>query len=479
MIRTFLSFYSIKSPIYIVYMLQQVEYNPRKFLDWVERLYKHRKTLSSVVHRQKLVATPKAMALVVFLYLLVVLVIAGGFVLSNGDLIFVAANLTLLLFSLPFGLILALATVSYVAHILIIKPLERRLVATSREIFRNNKAIKIAVIGSYGKTTMKEMLFRVLEQSKSVAATPGNMNTSVSHARFAKHLTGKEEVLIVEFGEGEPGDVKRMSDTLRPDYAVITGLAPNHLDYYLTLDAVADDLLSIRKYLGKESVFVNHESKLMKPYSKNGVTSFNNSSVLGWKILDAKVSISGTTFSMKNGKRRLSIKTGLLGEHQVAPLAFVAAFADKLGLTKSEIEAGCLSIKPYEHRMQPRNIHGAWLIDDTYNGNLEGLLAGLRLLEELDATRKWYVTPGLVDQGAETERVHRKIGKAIAEANIDIVVLIDNSVRPIIEDSMTKHGFKGELRVEANPLEFYLHIEHIVAAGDVVLLQNDWTDNYN
>ena len=479
MIKTFLSFYTIKAPIILVYMLQQVEYNPIKFLDWVERLYKQNKTLGTVTHRQKLVVTTKAKMLVTFLYVLVVLVVLISLVLSDGKLLFVAANLGILLFSLPFGLILALAIVSFVAHRLIIKPSERRLVGASRRIFGEHKAVKIAVVGSYGKTTMKEMLLSILEQGLNVAATPGNMNTSVSHARFVKLLSGNEEVIVVEFGEGEPGDVKRMSNMLRPDYAVITGLAPNHLDYYSTLNAVADDLLSVKDYLGKDSVFVNAESPLLKQYTKTGVTTFNKSSVLGWRISGARITITSTAFIMKKGKRTLSVKTGLLGEHQIAPVAFAAAIADKLGLTKSQIEAGCLSVKPYEHRMQPRKIHGAWLIDDTYNGNLEGLLAGLNLLNSIDATRKWYVTPGLVDQGIETESVHRKIGKSIAESKIDIVVLMDNSVRYYIEDSMKKYGFKGQLRVEKNPLEFYQNIEHVTAAGDVVLMQNDWTDNYN
>jgi UDP-N-acetylmuramoyl-tripeptide--D-alanyl-D-alanine ligase len=182
---------------------------------------------------------------------------------------------------------------------------------------------------------------------------------------------------------------------------------------------------------------------------------------------------------MKKGKKTLTIKAGLLGRHQVAPVAFGAALSDAMGLSKTQIESGCSHIAPFEHRMQPRHVSGAWIIDDTYNGNLEGLQAGLKLLDELDFKRKWYVTPGLVDQGFETEHVHIELGKAIAETDTDIVVLMENSARPIIEKSMKKHGFKGELRVEEHPLDFYLNIEHVSAAGDIVLMQNDWTDNYN
>jgi UDP-N-acetylmuramoyl-tripeptide--D-alanyl-D-alanine ligase len=181
---------------------------------------------------------------------------------------------------------------------------------------------------------------------------------------------------------------------------------------------------------------------------------------------------------MKKGKSTLLIKTGLLGRHQVAPVALGVALAHELGLSKKQIEAGCAKVKPFEHRMQSRNLQDACIIDDTYNGNIEGLTAGLKLLGELDFKRKMYVTPGLVDQGEETERVHTKLGETIAAINPDIVVLMENSARPIIEKAMEKKKFKGELRIEKKPLEFYLNIEHQLAAGDLLLMQNDWTDNY-
>ena len=129
--------------------------------------------------------------------------------------------------------------------------------------------------------------------------------------------------------------------------------------------------------------------------------------------------------------------------------------------------------------MQPRSIRGAWILDDSYNGNIDGMQAGLKLLQELPGKRKIYVTPGLVDQGEETQHVHEELGRAIAEANPDRVVLMHNSAIAAIEKGLKIGNFKGELQVEHYPLDFYLNIEHFVAAGDVIMLQNDWTDNYN
>jgi UDP-N-acetylmuramyl pentapeptide synthase len=477
--KTFLSLYSYKFPLYFVYMLQQVEYEPLKFLDWVERLFKENKSLASVMHRKSLVYTSKAKALILLSYIIAVSVVSSVTVLAVSEVVIATPIMIFMAaLSIPFIVLLTLAFVSWFAYVFLVRPSQAKLISRSQAIFKAHQAVKIAVIGSYGKTTMKELLLTILSKGKKTVATPGNMNTAFSQARFALKLAGDEEVIIVEFGEGQPGDVMSMTTTIQPNHAVVTGLAPNHLDHYPSLDAVAADLLSVDKNK-KTDTFITAESAMLQKYVKKGMKQFSAKEVMGWKISDILVSVAETKFTMKKGKKELHIATGLLGRHQVAPIAYGAALADKLGLSKEQIEKGCAEVKPFEHRMQPRYVHGAWLIDDTYNGNLEGLQAGLQLLDELDFKRRWYVTPGLVDQGSETERVHLELGKSIAKANPDIVVLMDNSARPIIEKAMKKHKFTGELRIEPNPLDFYLNLEHVVAAGDLVLMQNDWTDNYS
>ena len=128
--------------------------------------------------------------------------------------------------------------------------------------------------------------------------------------------------------------------------------------------------------------------------------------------------------------------------------------------------------------MQPYLLSGAWIIDDTYNGNLEGIRAGTQLLKYLEAYRKIYVTPGLVDQGEETERVHIEVGELIAAAQPDLVVLMQNSVTDYIQHGLAKAKFAGQVQIKTAPLEFYTNLNHFVAAGDLVVMQNDWTDNY-
>ena len=78
----------------------------------------------------------------------------------------------------------------------------------------------------------------------------------------------------------------------------------------------------------------------------------------------------------------MKIKASVLGRHQVGPLAAICAIADRLGMSRSEIERGAAKVVPFEHRMQPYQLSGAWVIDDTYNGNIDGMKAGLKLLAD-------------------------------------------------------------------------------------------------
>ncbi len=96
----------------------------------------------------------------------------------------------------------------------------------------------------------------------------------------------------------------------------------------------------------------------------------------------------------------------------------------------------------------------------------------------MPAKRKWYVTPGLVEQGKDTAQIHHQAGKLIAAAQPDIVVLMKNSVTNALKAGLTEADYQGDVRVETNPLDFYTNLSQVVAAGDVVMLQNDWTDNY-
>lgn len=478
MINGLISIYCPSYPKELVYMLQASEYRVGPYLSWLHRT----DDFSKVMNRRTLQPTRPARLLLLALRLGMLIQIAAGLLLMYlgirhglpGGWAFGAA----LIIGYPFVWAYLVVVPLVLGRELRTKPNEKRAAARSEKTFAVHGGIRIAVAGSYGKTTMKELLKTILGEGLKAAATPANKNVSISHARFAEALKGDEDVLIIEYGEGEPGDVARFARLTHPTHAVITGVAAAHLDQYKTIKAAGQDIFSLADYLNGKNVYVNAESPEAESFIKPSYGLFSEDGALGWKTSQVKVGLDGTWFTLKKGSKSLKLKTGLVGRHQLGFVTFAAALALEFGLTEDQVRAGVAKTEPFEHRMRPYELSGAWIIDDTYNGNLEGIRAGTRLLAELEAARKVYVTPGLVDQGDETARIHREVGQLIADAKPDLVVLMKNSVTDYIKQGLKAANFKGELRVEEDPLDFYSNLKHFVASGDLVLMQNDWPDNY-
>jgi UDP-N-acetylmuramoyl-tripeptide--D-alanyl-D-alanine ligase len=463
----------------LVYMLQNTEYRVGPYLKWFWRT----QNFGTVMQRRQLELTKAAKALRIVLWLGMVLQILAGLLLIYlwywhglpGGWEFGLA----LIVSYPIVWAHLIIVPLLLGRIFIIIPHERWLIVRSEQIFAKHHGAKVAIAGSYGKTSMKEILLTVLGEGKKVAATPGNKNVSISHARFALGLTGHEDVVLLEYGEGAPGDVRRFTLTTHPTHAIITGLAPAHLDRYKTIERAGKDIFSVTRYVKPDHVIVNDESPDLRPFIRPGFIPYDSHGAFGWKVSRVSVSLDGTRFTISKGKQSMKLQSGLLGRHNIGPLCLAATLADQFGMSKTAIAQGISKTKPFEHRMQPYQLSGAWIIDDTYNGNLEGIRAGTGLLAELKAKRKLYVTPGLVDQGKHTQEIHVEVGQLIASSKADIVVLMQNSVTESIRQGLDTGKFKGQLIIENSPLRFYENLGHFVAAGDLVMLQNDWPDNYD
>ncbi len=465
-----LSWLSPGGPRVLVYMLQQFEYNPAKFLAWVAT----GPSLATAKKRGSFVPTKRAKLMLLIAYATYIVWMVGvAYLIMISDV----AYGVLVLLALPLVAFVLLA-ISSGLQVLVVNPRQQAETNRAKQKLQSISATKIAVLGSYGKTSMKELLLTVLSEGMTVAATPGNKNVLVSHARWVNSdVVGNEDVLIFEYGEAEPGDIAQLASFSKPTMAVVTGLAPAHLDYYPTLESVADDFASIAEIVSPDQVLCNDVSRLLTN-KMNGVVLYDETGADGWAVSQIKVSFDGTSFVMSKGKHKLRLRSGLLGAHQVGPIVAAVVIAKKLGLSDEQVVSGVAKTKPYEHRMEPRHLYGAWIIDDAYNGNIEGMKAGLALLKALPAVRRVYVTPGLVDQGIETERVHIELGRRIGEASPDKVVLMQNSVAQFIKTGLTESEFDGEVQVETDPLAYYNSLDQQVAAGDVVMLQNDWPDSY-
>ena len=475
------SFFSIYRPSYfstIIYMLQSSEYDVIKYLSW----YWTTQDFSKVRVRGNLKKTTAAKFLLFTSWALALFMILIGvrfiYLWTNHQLFGGWTFGLALILGYPIIIANLIVVPLFLARILLVSPSNNRKILKSEKIFKDFKGEKIAIVGSFGKTSMKELLVAVLGDYKKIAFTPGNKNVAISHANFAFNLKGDEEILLIEYGEGAPKDVELFARITHPTRAIITGLAPAHLDKYKTLKAAGEDIFSVGNFLNEDKVYVNQESRDVVSFLKPKFNLYNRSGIGSWKVANIKNSLEGISFEMSNKKTTLKLSSHLAGRHHIGALVLVASLALELGLSEDQVVDGIKNTKPYEHRMQPYKLNGAIIIDDTYNGNIEGIKAGTELLSELDAKKKFYVTPGLVDQGKETKSVHEKMGELIAKSDADTVILMKNSVTHFIEDGLKKGGFDKKVIIEKNPIKFYKNLDQFVASGDIVMMQNDWPDQY-
>lgn len=468
--KKWFSAYRIRFPHSLIYMMQASEYNIQDFISWLMVL----SDLSSIENRGKLKKTTKARTLIILLWMSLLFLVYFTFLF--GDLLF----MIIMLFFLPFILVFLLITFVLLIN-LAQRPLEMYLLSKTKYILKNHKAIKIGIAGSFGKTSMREILRIVMSEGKKVAAPPGSYNTPLGVSKFVKGLRGDEEVLIFELGEYYPGDVRELCEIIDPDIGVITGVNEAHLEKFKDIKKTAETIFELADYLRDKPVYVNGDNRLAKEYSKEEYILYSREGVKVWQVKDEKTDLEGTSFALidKNKKSSFKISSKLLGLHQVGPLVASFHLSLELGLTPEEVIRGIKKTKPFEHRLEPKTwSDGTIILDDTYNGNPDGVEVVIDFLSSLKDKFRTYVTPGLVEIGDKTEEIHMNIGKKLAKKGIERVVLIRTSVTGFIEQGLKDEDYKGEVIWFEDMPQALKALPQMTRKDDVILLQNDWPDQY-
>jgi UDP-N-acetylmuramoyl-tripeptide--D-alanyl-D-alanine ligase len=478
--KKFLSRYSLKYVRSLVYMLQVSEYNISGFFGWAKRL----RNFGKAEERKTLVKTPKAIILLIASWSFVVLFLVYIFHLILLSSKFISLLIILAsFFLLPYLLLYELALCAFILN-LIQLPIEKMIVSEAKTKLKNHKAFKIGIAGSFGKTTMKEILKTILEERKKVAATPENKNTPLSIAKFIGGLGGDEEVLIFEMGEYYEGDIKKLCRLVDPDLGIITGVNEAHLEKFKSLQKSANTIFELADFLRGKSgckLYINGESKIAREKSKNyeNIFVYGRNGINEWKAKDIHTNLAGTSFILKNNNKSVVARSKLLGFHQVGPLSAAAHIALSLGIKSENIEIGLRKTKPFAHRLELREeAGGITVIDDSYNGNPDGVKAAIDFLSQIKNKRRFFITPGLVEMGGKTEEVHKEIGKWLAKTQIEKVVLIKNSATPFIEKGLKENNYAGEIITANSAPEAFEAIPRYAISGDLFLFQNDWPDNY-
>jgi len=427
---------------YHLYLLQLEEYDCVRFLKTIIAT----KGIPKVHLRKKLIFTPK-------------LIIIG--ILSLASIIGLSISVSyffLILFYFSFIPVLIV--------VIVLSPLDSALkqmkIRRAKGVLVGLPKLKIiGVVGSYGKTTMKEAVSTILSQKYRVVKTPENSNTALGISELILNtVNDKTEILVVEMGEYQRGDIKQICSLVKPQIGIITGINEAHLERMGSIENTIAAIFEIAHNMNPDGTLVINDDCVLihDNYKKN--------------IVHQQVILYSSAQDQE-------IKSGLLGKYAQGVLQAADAIGRQLGLTYEQIAAGALQIKPLPHRLEPiEGARGVLVIDDSYNGNSDGVREAIYVLSTYTGRRKVYITPGLVESGTLTAEVHRKIGKELSSV-ATIVVLIKNSVTPFIAEGLLANGFmKENIKWYTSTEAAHADMENIVQPNDVVLFQNDWPDNY-
>ena len=341
--------------------------------------------------------------------------------------------------------------------------------------------IKIGITGSYGKTSVKNILTAMLEKKYKVLSTPKSYNTPLGICKSLQGLDDTYEVFVAEMGAKRRGDIKALCEMVKPDYAIMCGITNQHMETFGTIENLVETKYElIENMKGNYAVFSGESEQSVKTYYRcekektlAGIGSKNEV-----YADDVKYSPQGSEFTLNINGEKARCKTKLLGSGNVENICLSAALAYKLGVSIEEISATIENLKPTPHRMEAQiTAAGVTVIDDSYNCNPVGVKVALDTLKLFDGN-KIVVTPGMVEQGKNEDKLNYEFGKLLANT-ADYVIPVGKYGAYKIRDALIDEGFSTQNVLPAKTLEDAKTVlSRIVKIGDTVLFENDLPDKF-
>ncbi len=334
----------------------------------------------------------------------------------------------------------------------------------------------IAVGGSNGKTTTKDLLASVLRQKFSTLHSDASFNNDIGVPVTLLRLEETHAVAVLEVGTNHPGELALLVNLIQPKYGVLTSIGREHLEFFGDLAGVAQEEGALAELLPAEGkLFLNGDSEWTPTIAKRaraGVVKVGFGKTNDWRASEVRYDKSGLVFRVDGPLADFcgDFKVRLLGRHQAANALFAIALGAELGLSAAEIRRGLGACEPPKMRGQLWETNGVQVLDDCYNANADSMLAALQTLMDLPSKgRRIAVLGDMAELGAHSETAHEEVGRGAAKLGIGQLIAVGKMAAVLARGAKAA----GLNRV----LEFpdvesaMLGLKNFVKAGDLVLLK--------
>lgn len=351
----------------------------------------------------------------------------------------------------------------------------------------------IGITGSYGKTSVKNILTQMLTKEHVTLMTPESYNTTLGVVRTIREkLKPYHDVLVLEMGAKEPGDIAEICDVASPHLSVVTSVGPQHLETFGSVENVLATKTEIfRGTVAGGTCFLNLADPLLNGYyEQNKDYGFSHkehefvtygTADSDYAILKENVSPKGTSFTLRTPDGcEHDFTTKLLGQHNVENVMLCAAIALHLGVSPDYIRQALYDVQPIKHRLSVQtSAFGYTVLDDAFNSNPVGSKNALKVLKAFPGGKKCVMTPGMIELGEQHHALNRIFGETIAET-CDYAVLVGIKQTQPIQEGLEAKGFPKERIFLAEDLRAAFEtVNQLLKPGDVLLIENDLPDIFN
>ncbi len=359
---------------------------------------------------------------------------------------------------------------------------------------KNSEFLKIGITGSYGKTTIKTVLYSLLQEKYNIFLVPGNINTDLGIANYLlknKKDLEKSDILLLEMGAFHIGEIESICNFIQPNYSFLTAIGNQHLERFGSHGNIKKAKFEIVTATTQKA-FVNISDKNITNYldifnkQKNkqeiismDINNYENSENI--KNINYLPEFSGISFEYKYKNKYIKCETKLIANHIISSIYFCLKLTEILNLSAENIQKGIKNLNHVPHRLEilKNKQTGVTVIDDSYNGNFDGFISALKTLDRASG-RKIVLTPGIVELGKDTKKIHENLA-SIYPSYVDVLLLIKNQNTKIIKNNINLNlNIKNNIKIIEYDTVDQAHADliNVLKKGDTILFQNDLSDNY-